>query len=190
MSKHVAVPLFLFACLVTPASASASARDRDHDTLPDRWEKRHHLSTNQRSAKRDPDQDHLTNRREYKLRTNPRRSDTDGDLLRDRAELKRYRTNPRRADTDRDGYSDGSEVHAGTNPRDPASFPSRADAEFSPGSAFEPLLPALPSDPPLPASPRPRRRLPPPARARRRPRRRPRTRATRSRRPTRAPVRK
>jgi hypothetical protein len=60
----------------------------------------YHLSTKKAAAERDPDRDRLTNRREYRLRTNPRRSDTD-----------------------RDGYGDAVEVRGGTDPRDPASHP-------------------------------------------------------------------
>jgi hypothetical protein len=109
--------------LVAAPAAHAKRRDRDHDRLPDKWEKRYHLSTKHRSTKRDPDHDRLKNLREYRLRTNPRRADTDRDGLKDRAEVRRYKTNPRRADTDRDGYKDGVEVRAGTDPRDPNSHP-------------------------------------------------------------------
>jgi hypothetical protein len=90
--------LIAAASLVLPCIAAtageAARRDRDHDKLPDRWEKRHHLSTHKKSAKGDPDRDRLRNLREYRLRTNPRKKDTDGD-----------------------GYSDRAEVRAGTNPR-------------------------------------------------------------------------
>jgi hypothetical protein len=109
--------------VVAPSVAGAKRRDRDHDRLPDKWEKRYHLSTKHRSGKGDPDHDRLRNRGEYRARTNPRRADTDRDGLKDRAELRRYKTNPRRADTDRDGYKDGVEVRAGTDPRNPASHP-------------------------------------------------------------------
>ncbi len=77
---------------VTSASAPTSAsKDSDHDHLPDQWEQRYHLSTSKNSAKGDPDHDGLDNRREYRLRTNPRKRDTD-----------------------RDGYSDRIEVQSGT----------------------------------------------------------------------------
>jgi hypothetical protein len=115
--------------VAAPAAGAAKRRDRDHDRLPDKWEKRYHLSTQKRSGKGDPDHDRLTNRREYKARTNPRRKDTDRDGLTDRAELLRYKTNPRRADTDRDGYKDGAEVRAGTDPRSAASHPGSAQAQ-------------------------------------------------------------
>jgi hypothetical protein len=99
----VLLPMVAIA-LVVGASGPApdrAARDRDHDGLPDRWERRYDLSTSKKSAKGDPDRDGLRNRREYRLRTNPRKRDTDGDGHRDRAELR-----------------------AGTNPRDRASRPS------------------------------------------------------------------
>jgi len=147
------------------APTSALARDRNHDGLPDRWEKRYGLSTTRPVARRDPDHDGLSNRREYHLRTNPRRRDTDrdglrdgaevkryhtnprkrdtdGDGLSDGAEVKRYHTNPRKRDTDGDGFSDGVEVRDHTNPRDPASHPA--------GPAVQPPSPS-PGTPPSPA---------------------------------------
>jgi hypothetical protein len=146
----VVVPLFT-------AGSAAVKRDRDHDGLPDRWERRHHISTKQKSGKRDPDHDGLRNRREYKLRTNPRRKDTDRDGLRDGAEVRRYHTNPRkrdtdgdglsdghevrryhtnprRKDTDRDGVNDGTEVRAGSNPRNDASVPPASPPPRGPGA--------------------------------------------------------
>ena len=172
MSKRILLSLLVLAGLVAaPAATTASThgkdttarpaalRDRDGDRLPDRWERRYHLSTHKRSGKRDTDHDGLRNRREFRLRlnprradtdrdglrdgaevkryrTNPRRRDTDRDGLRDGAEVKRYRTNPRRRDTDRDGFSDGEEVRSGTNPRDPASRPGGTSAPGgSPGAA-------------------------------------------------------
>ncbi len=111
-------------CSFAAAASAAVARDRDHDGLPDRWERRYHLSTSSKSARKDADHDHLRNLREYRHHTNPRRKDTDRDGLRDRAEIRRHHTNPRKRDTDGDGYDDGAEIRAGTNPRDPDSHPS------------------------------------------------------------------
>jgi hypothetical protein len=158
MSKFL-VPFLALAGLLGAAAVTAPApnRDRDHDGMPDRWEKRHGLSPKKKSAARDPDRDHLRNLREFRLRlhprkrdtdgdglrdraelrrwkTNPRRADTDGDGLRDRAELKRWKTNPRRADTDGDGAKDGVEVMAGTNPRNPFSTPDIHDLSPAPPS--------------------------------------------------------
>jgi hypothetical protein len=57
----------------------AAAKDRNHDRIPDRWEKRHHLSLHVNQAGRDQDRDHLNNRGEFKAGDNPRDSDTDND---------------------------------------------------------------------------------------------------------------
>jgi hypothetical protein len=143
-SKCRLVLFVALACLATPAAANAARRDRDHDRLPDRWEHKHHLSLKKKSAKGDPDHDRLSNLREFHLRTNPRKADTDGDGLKDRAEVHRYRTNPRRRDTDGDGYSDRVEIRAHTNPRDPRSHPGTPPD----GPAFfAPPPPAPPAGP-------------------------------------------
>ena len=101
MSKSWVLPTVAVVCLSAPI-ASAAARDRDGDRLPDRWERRHGLSPTKKSARRDPDEDGLRNRREFRLRLHPRRADTDGD-----------------------GFKDGREVRAGTNPRKRRSHPRR-----------------------------------------------------------------
>jgi hypothetical protein len=163
MSKWLVLPMILLAYIATSATAAAP-RDRDHDRLPDRWERSHHLSTEIPSARRDPDGDHLKNRRELRLRTHPRRADTDGDRLRDGAEVRRFHTNPRkrdtdgdglgdrreirrlhtnprRRDTDGDGFSDRVEVRAGTNPRNRRSHPRRKGST-SPAPPTNPAPPA------------------------------------------------
>ena len=139
MPKTLVLALVALSYAATAASG-AVARDRDHDGLPDRWERRHHISTSKKSAKKDPDHDRLRNMREFRLRTNPRSKDTDRDGLRDRAEVRRYHTNPRKRDTDGDGYGDRAEIRAGTNPRDPNSHPSGSPSPSPP-----------PSQPPSPA---------------------------------------
>ena len=106
------VAVFALALLAVPATADAKRRDRDHDGLPDKWEKRHHLSTRAKSAKKDPDRDGLNNRREFNNRTNPRDADSDNDGLEDGPEI-RVGDNPRDRDTDNDGVEDGDEF-AGT----------------------------------------------------------------------------
>ena len=123
MLKWLALPMVVFASLAGTVSAAGS-RDRDHDRLPDRWERKHHLSATIPSARRDPDRDRLNNRRELRLRTHPRRADTDGDHLRDGAEVLRFHTNPRRRDTDGDGVGDRCELRKGTNPRGRRSRPA------------------------------------------------------------------
>jgi hypothetical protein len=58
---------------------AAAAKDGNHDRIPDRWEKRHHLSTSVNQAFRDQDRDHLRNRAEFLAGDNPRDSDSDDD---------------------------------------------------------------------------------------------------------------
>lgn len=65
------------AVLVLPGAAAA--RDGNHDRIPDRWEKRHHLSTGVNQADRDQDRDHLRNRAEFLAGDNPRDRDSDDD---------------------------------------------------------------------------------------------------------------
>ena len=103
----LAVALAAVLCTgVAPSAASAaavtSARDRDGDHLPDRWERRHGLSTKHRSGRGDPDHDALRNRGEHRRRTDPRKADTDGDGVKDGREVRRG-TNPRKAPRARQG---------------------------------------------------------------------------------------
>jgi len=69
----------LFAVLAGPAAA----RDRNHDRIPDRWEKRHHLSLHVKQAGRDQDRDHLRNRAEFRSGHDPRDRDSDDDGVMD-----------------------------------------------------------------------------------------------------------
>jgi hypothetical protein len=69
----------VLAMLAVPGIAAAKQRDRNHDGIPDRWEKRHRLSTKVNQARRDQDRDHLRNRAEFLAGTNPRNADSDGD---------------------------------------------------------------------------------------------------------------
>ena len=61
----------------------AAAKDRNHDHIPDRWEKRHHLSLAVNQANRDQDRDHLDNLGEFQAGDNPRDKDTDNDGVMD-----------------------------------------------------------------------------------------------------------
>ena len=137
MSRWLLLLLVVLLYFATAASGAAP-RDRDRDRLPDRWEKRYGLSISKKSARRDPDHDGLRNLREFRLRTNPRSKDTDGDGLRDGAEVRRYHTNPRRKDTDGDGYSDRVEVLAGTNPRKGDKHPSGSPPPSTPAPGSRP----------------------------------------------------
>ena len=65
--------------LVVALPGAAAARDRNHDKIPDRWEKRHHLSLHKNQAKRNQDRDGLKNRQEWKAGDDPRDPDSDND---------------------------------------------------------------------------------------------------------------
>jgi hypothetical protein len=77
----LAMALGVLAMLALPSLAAA--KDRNHDHIPDRWEKRHHLSLKVNQAGRDQDGDHLRNRAEFEAGDNPRNDDSDGDGVMD-----------------------------------------------------------------------------------------------------------
>ena len=77
-STTAALAALAFALLMALAGPAA-ARDRNGDRIPDRWEKRHHLSLKVDQAKRDQDGDGLRNRGEFKAGLDPRDEDSDDD---------------------------------------------------------------------------------------------------------------
>lgn len=96
--------------------------DSDNDGLEDLWETLQFGNLDQ-TADGDPDEDGLTNLKEFEAGTRPTSSDTDRDGLADGAELSEHMTNPLSIDTDSDGYSDGVELAAGSDPTDSESVP-------------------------------------------------------------------
>jgi hypothetical protein len=106
MTKRFGFVVALIAMLLVPAAA-AQARDRDHDNLPDKWERKHHISTKSKSAAKDPDRDGVDNGNEYREGTNPRKRDSDSDGISDARE-----------DRDRDGLRNGAEDQTGNDPVD------------------------------------------------------------------------
>ncbi len=112
--KVMATALGAVAVLAVPGAAQAKShhhpqvRDRNHDGLPDKWEKRHHLSLAVKQATRDQDKDGLNNRGEFKADSNPRDADTDNDGVNDGNEVGEG-TNPADVDTNDDGVNDGQE---------------------------------------------------------------------------------
>jgi len=80
--KLFIVALAVLGALLLPAAA-ASAKDRNHDRLPDRWEKKHHLSLHVKQTRRDQDGDGLRNLGEFKAGMDPRDDDSDDDGLSD-----------------------------------------------------------------------------------------------------------
>src|SRR3954451_3938580 len=76
-----ALALGALALLAMPSLAAA--KDRNHDHIPDKWEKRHHLSLKTNQARLDQDRDHLRNRAEFLADDNPRDRDSDDDGVMD-----------------------------------------------------------------------------------------------------------
>ena len=71
------------AVLAVPVLTSAGTGDSDRDRMPDRWERRHGLSTSRDDARRDRDRDGARNVTEFRNATNPRDRDSDDDGVRD-----------------------------------------------------------------------------------------------------------
>lgn len=78
--------LVLGALALLAMPSLAAAKDRNHDHIPDRWEKRHHLSLQVNQARHDQDRDHLRNRAEFLAGDDPRDHDSDDDGVMDGAE--------------------------------------------------------------------------------------------------------
>jgi hypothetical protein len=119
LAPALAAALGLLALLAVPGVGVASARhhgqsgvsrtrDRNRDGIPDRWERRFHLSTRVNQAHRNQDHEGLNNLQEFRHSTNPRRADTDRDGLTDSQEVE-IGDNPRRRDSNGDGTPDGRE---------------------------------------------------------------------------------
>ena len=110
--------------LLAALGGTAVAKDRNHDRIPDKWEKRFHLSLNRDQSNRDSDRDRVDNLNEFQEGTNPRDRDSDNDGRPDgREDSDRDGLNnmgeddsanrPDDRDTDNDGIRDGDE-NAGT----------------------------------------------------------------------------
>ena len=65
---------------------------------------------------KDTDYDGISDDQEGKFGTDPNKADTDGDGLKDGAEVYTHHTNPLKFDSDLGGIGDGAEVARGTNP--------------------------------------------------------------------------
>ncbi|MCB0875603.1 MAG: hypothetical protein R2718_09525 [Solirubrobacterales bacterium] len=82
-ARNALIALAALLVLGLVAAGPAAAKDRNHDRIPDRWEKRHHLSLKVNQARRDQDRDHLNNRGEFRTGGDPRDADTDDDGIED-----------------------------------------------------------------------------------------------------------
>lgn len=76
-----ALALGALALLAMPGLAAAKDRNRDH--IPDRWEKKHHLSLKVNQARKNQDGDKLNNRAEFLAGDNPRDADSNNDGVMD-----------------------------------------------------------------------------------------------------------
>lgn len=76
-----ALALGALALLVVPGLAAA--KDRNHDHIPDKWEKKHHLSLQANQAHKNQDGDRLRNRAEFLSGDNPRDADSNDDGVMD-----------------------------------------------------------------------------------------------------------
>lgn len=76
-----ALALGALALLAMPSLAAA--KDRNHDHIPDKWEKKHHLSLKVNQAHLNQDRDHLRNRAEFLAGFNPRDKDSNDDGVMD-----------------------------------------------------------------------------------------------------------
>ncbi len=76
-----ALALGALALLAMPGLAAA--KDRNHDQIPDKWEKKHHLSLQANQAHKNQDGDRLRNRAEFLSGDNPRDADSNDDGVMD-----------------------------------------------------------------------------------------------------------
>lgn len=76
-----ALALGALALLAMPSLAAA--KDRNHDHIPDKWEKRHHLSLKVNQAHKNQDGEQLNNRAEFLAGDNPRDADSNNDGVED-----------------------------------------------------------------------------------------------------------
>jgi hypothetical protein len=86
MKKAVLLGGATLALLVAGFTGAAAAKDRNHDRIPDRWEKRFHLSLAVNQANRDQDRDRIDNLNEFREGTDPRDRDSDNDGIPDNQE--------------------------------------------------------------------------------------------------------
>ena len=82
----IALAIALVAVAALAAPGLAGSRDNNRDRIPDKWEKRHHLSLKVDQSNRDQDRDDADNLCEFRSHDNPRDADTDEDGIEDENE--------------------------------------------------------------------------------------------------------
>jgi hypothetical protein len=105
-ARIITIAVAAVAALLVVA-ASASAKDRNWDRIPDKWEKKFHLSLKVNQANKDQDRDRVDNMNEFREGTNPRDKDSDNDGKKDGRE-----------DRDRDGLNNMNEDASANDPVD------------------------------------------------------------------------
>jgi len=116
----VAMAAMIVVLFAGAAPAMAKAADRNHNKIPDKWERKYHLSMKKGQWKKDKDKDGLNALNEYFAKTSPLKKDSDRDGVRDGSEDRdrdglpnlaevRSKTSIRYADTDKDGVRDAHE---------------------------------------------------------------------------------
>ncbi len=114
---HLAIAFSAVALLIAPSAATAAAGVGDSDPAG-------HNGLKSAQAVPVTKQVVSVTKRANAARTYSGHTDSDNDGLSNWIEGHRTRTDPLRSDTDGDGFGDGTEVRAGTDPLDPASTPA------------------------------------------------------------------
>ena len=96
------------ALLLAAFGGSAAAKDRNHDQIPDKWEKKFHLSLSVNQANKDQDKDGIDNLNEFLEGTNPKSKDSNHNGVPDGKE-----------DSDKDGLNNKMEEVTANLPNDP-----------------------------------------------------------------------
>src|SRR3954454_23792766 len=97
-------------------AGSAAAADKNRDRIPDKWEKRNHLSLRINQAPKDQDHDSLNNAGEFQDQTDPHNPDSDNDGVSDSQDGDNHdgdETEPPAPPTNGDGLPGGND-QAGT----------------------------------------------------------------------------
>jgi hypothetical protein len=114
--KLIAAIAGMAAAFVVAAPGLAHTGDTNRDRIPDKWEKRFHLSLNVNQAGRDQDNDGLDNRCEFEEADNPRDADTDDDGVRDENEIEE-----RQCENEPNDTNDGDHHNRGPGSQDSGS---------------------------------------------------------------------
>ena len=118
----ILVVVFLVAILIKNYNDDSDITGGTLKTLEENIEKKRQedLSVMQANLERvrltDKDLDGLSDEEERKIGTNLEKADSDDDGILDKDEFNIYKSNPIKSDTDGDGYKDGYEVLRGFSP--------------------------------------------------------------------------